>query len=143
MYSIPLNNQRAPTAAHHMRCSKACGLVGWAQMLPPSQQGGGSCAGSHLWGRWKASPWERRAGSTCGASLSLHRDLSCHQDGSALHMKMVCSSRAGVLGEVPAFSRPTRQSMQEEVLLVLGCWHPAPCSPGLEEKTAGSFPVMG
>lgn len=29
MYCIPLNNQRAPTAAHHMHCSKACGLV-WA-----------------------------------------------------------------------------------------------------------------
>lgn len=49
-------------------------------MLPPSQQGGGS----HLWGRWKALPGRGRVDGTRGASPSLHRDLSCHQGGSAL-----------------------------------------------------------
>lgn len=35
-------------------------------------------------GKVESCPWERGAGGTCGASLSLHGDLSCHQGGSAL-----------------------------------------------------------
>lgn len=35
-------------------------------------------------GKVESSPWERGAGGTRGASPSLHRDLSCHQGGSAL-----------------------------------------------------------